>query len=268
MAVRRADLEAVLAFIGGDIMELDSDGLYPIEFLTGLQELVPSGTVVYQEADYRAKRFPVLIASAPDDDDGNDVYWSTGPCPTQAYRERTGDLRAVRTSDVIEPLSYHELPIYREYFRPAQIEHILDLGLPARPGRTRSLLFFREIGEKDFSERDRDILEVLRPHLRRFETHALLRRRLAEALRGSSSNSGGPLITTDDGGGESDVYHALTRREREIVELVAEGKTNAEIAATLWVAPSTVKKHLENVYAKTGIGRRAAIAAGRFAPRT
>jgi len=58
----------------------------------------------------------------------------------------------------------------------------------------------------------------------------------------------------------------LTHREREIVELVAAGKTNAEIAATLWVAPSTVKKHLENVYAKTGIGRRAAVAALQGAP--
>ena len=41
---------------------------------------------------------------------------------------------------------------------------------------------------------------------------------------------------------------------------MAEGKTNAEIASALWVAPSTVKKHLENVYAKTGVGRRAAAA--------
>jgi DNA-binding CsgD family transcriptional regulator len=52
----------------------------------------------------------------------------------------------------------------------------------------------------------------------------------------------------------------LTAREREIVELVAEGRTNAEIAAHLWVAPSTVKKHLENVYEKLGVGRRTAAA--------
>jgi len=52
----------------------------------------------------------------------------------------------------------------------------------------------------------------------------------------------------------------LTAREREIVALVAAGRTNAEIAGALWVAPGTVKKHLENVYVKLGVGSRAAAA--------
>jgi DNA-binding CsgD family transcriptional regulator len=53
----------------------------------------------------------------------------------------------------------------------------------------------------------------------------------------------------------------LTRREREILNLVAEGKTNVEIAEQLWVSPSTVRKHLENVYAKLGVHTRTAAAA-------
>ena len=40
---------------------------------------------------------------------------------------------------------------------------------------------------------------------------------------------------------------SLTAREREILALVAQGKTNAEVAAVLWVAPGTVKKHIENI---------------------
>ena len=52
----------------------------------------------------------------------------------------------------------------------------------------------------------------------------------------------------------------LTAREREILVLVAEGKTNAEIASELWVSPATVKKHLENVYLKLGVSSRAAAA--------
>ena len=50
----------------------------------------------------------------------------------------------------------------------------------------------------------------------------------------------------------------LTRREGEILGWVAHGKTNGEIAAILWVAPSTVRKHLENVYAKLGVHTRTA----------
>jgi DNA-binding CsgD family transcriptional regulator len=48
----------------------------------------------------------------------------------------------------------------------------------------------------------------------------------------------------------------LTKREREVLSWVALGKTNAEVAQILWLAPSTVRKHLENVYAKLGVGTR------------
>ena len=53
----------------------------------------------------------------------------------------------------------------------------------------------------------------------------------------------------------------LTPREREILDLVAEGKTNAEIADHLWVSRGTVRKHLDNVYAKLGVHTRTAAAA-------
>jgi DNA-binding CsgD family transcriptional regulator len=55
----------------------------------------------------------------------------------------------------------------------------------------------------------------------------------------------------------------LTAREREVLAWVARGKTNPEIARLLWLAPSTVRKHLENVYAKLGVSTRTA-AVARF----
>lgn len=53
----------------------------------------------------------------------------------------------------------------------------------------------------------------------------------------------------------------LTDREGEILDLVAAGKTNAEIAETIWIAPGTVRKHLENVYEKLGVSSRTAAVA-------
>jgi DNA-binding CsgD family transcriptional regulator len=53
----------------------------------------------------------------------------------------------------------------------------------------------------------------------------------------------------------------LTAREHEVLALVALGKTNAEIARLLWLAPGTVRKHLENVYAKLGVHTRTAAVA-------
>ncbi len=55
--------------------------------------------------------------------------------------------------------------------------------------------------------------------------------------------------------------NGLTAREREIIELVAEGGTNKEIAAALWISPGTVRRHLENAYAKLGVHTRTAAVA-------
>ena len=54
---------------------------------------------------------------------------------------------------------------------------------------------------------------------------------------------------------------SLTPREREVLALVADGKTNAEIARQLWISPGTVRRHLENVFAKLGVHTRTAAVA-------
>jgi two-component system, NarL family, nitrate/nitrite response regulator NarL len=44
----------------------------------------------------------------------------------------------------------------------------------------------------------------------------------------------------------------LTRREREIMALVAVGKANKEIASHLYISNETVKKHMQNIFQKLG----------------
>ncbi len=53
------------------------------------------------------------------------------------------------------------------------------------------------------------------------------------------------------------VRGVLTPREREIMEHVKQGKTSAEIAASLFIATGTVKRHLDHVYDKLGVRSRA-----------
>jgi DNA-binding NarL/FixJ family response regulator len=48
----------------------------------------------------------------------------------------------------------------------------------------------------------------------------------------------------------------LTRREREILRLVAEGHSNAQLGRMLWVTEQTVKFHLSNIYRKLDVSNR------------
>jgi len=52
--------------------------------------------------------------------------------------------------------------------------------------------------------------------------------------------------------------------ELEVLELVAGGSTNREAAARLFVSEATVKTHLLHIYAKLGVGDRAAAVAEAF----
>lgn len=96
---------------------------------------------------------------------------------------------------------------------------------------------------RDLSDRQRQLAELLHPHLIGAYRGARLRRRLAASLG---------------------AIDRLTAREREVMQCVAEGLSNAEIARVLVVELSTVRKHLEHVFEKLGVrSRTAAVAALR-----
>jgi DNA-binding NarL/FixJ family response regulator len=48
----------------------------------------------------------------------------------------------------------------------------------------------------------------------------------------------------------------LTAREVEVLRLVAQGRSNREIAAELFIAEKTARNHVERVYAKLGVNNR------------
>ena len=54
----------------------------------------------------------------------------------------------------------------------------------------------------------------------------------------------------------SEAPGGLTRRELEILKLVAEGHSNSQLARMLWVTEQTVKFHLSNIYRKLGVSNR------------
>jgi DNA-binding NarL/FixJ family response regulator len=59
--------------------------------------------------------------------------------------------------------------------------------------------------------------------------------------------------------GALDRYESLSEREREIFQLVAEGKTNKEIAGLLFISPSTVETHRAHIMEKLDLHSAAEI---------
>ncbi len=58
----------------------------------------------------------------------------------------------------------------------------------------------------------------------------------------------------------TDPIKALSRREREVYDLVCEGLSNAEIAQRLFITEATVKVHVHHVFDKVGVRSRTALA--------
>jgi ATP/maltotriose-dependent transcriptional regulator MalT len=58
--------------------------------------------------------------------------------------------------------------------------------------------------------------------------------------------------------------YGLSKRELEVLRLVASGRSNREIAATLVISEHTVARHLQNIYSKLGLSSRSAATAFAF----
>jgi DNA-binding CsgD family transcriptional regulator/tetratricopeptide (TPR) repeat protein len=61
-------------------------------------------------------------------------------------------------------------------------------------------------------------------------------------------------------GADSDGVGALSGREREIADLVADGQTNREIAASLYLSEKTVETHMSRIFTKLGVSKRTQVA--------
>jgi len=78
----------------------------------------------------------------------------------------------------------------------------------------------------------------------------------AELVRAVTEAYRAQLEETGEIAASTRVRARLTRRELEILRLVAEGRPNREVAKILWVTDQTIKFHLANTYKKLGVRNR------------
>jgi DNA-binding CsgD family transcriptional regulator len=269
--------------------------------LESLRLLVGSEFAGYCELDRVGRRELALVAVPEAVDGGSDdieVFWRLRhQYPTCVYEDETADFSSRKLSDFITRRELHRREIYADYFRPAGIEYEIGVGISAPMTHTKVFMFGNGGGRGDFTERERTILDLLRPlvTLRYRQTEA---RRRADAAMAALETSDEALVLLDNAGKAEfgtpralrllasngltldDVPRTdplladavrpgvlllserrpfgLTNREREILGLIAEGRTNAEVAIALWISPATVRKHLENAYTKLGVTTRTA----------
>ncbi|HKI83060.1 MAG TPA: alpha/beta fold hydrolase [Candidatus Krumholzibacteria bacterium] len=66
-----------------------------------------------------------------------------------------------------------------------------------------------------------------------------------------------PFLAENDSQAGLTALGDLTTREQELLDLIARGRSNAEISAELQIAPKTVRNHVSNIFSKLGVSHRA-----------
>jgi DNA-binding CsgD family transcriptional regulator len=143
-----------------------------------------------------------------------------------------------RISDLLPAGEFRRTPLYNEYYRAIGIEHVT--AVPIYVDRRLLVSFVLNRAAAQFSDRERELLDIVRPHLANLY-------RLSVAIDRANATPAGGWDTAP-----------LTAREREVLDWVAAGKTNRDIAAILGASPRTVEKHLERIYEKLGVETRTA----------
>jgi DNA-binding CsgD family transcriptional regulator len=146
-----------------------------------------------------------------------------------------------RITDLVPTEEFRRTPLYNEYYQPLRIDDVM--AVPLHVDRRFLVSFVLNRSGTAFSDRDRDLAEVVRPHLANLYRLGVARERTRNL----------PADAPFDRAAAP-----LTPREREVLDWVAAGKTNRDIAAILGASPRTVEKHLERIYEKLGVETRTA----------
>jgi DNA-binding CsgD family transcriptional regulator len=235
--LRAADLEAILSFLE-EAQTIDGPAPFTTELLDLLTETVGCTFATFTEVDQRSRVVHRVVLCSADpwngEEDDDAAWWESPRTLTlNRYRLNHGAKPVIVLSDFFSRGQRTSVDFNPNFEEGVSDEIQIDLD----PTRTW-FACLNVASDRDFGDRERLLLHRLRPHLIGLYRSAELRRRL--------------------GAFDPDATDRLTRRECEVMLWVADGLSNAEIAGVLVVERSTVRKHLENIYEKLGVGSRTA----------
>src|SRR5690349_15342223 len=326
------DLHAALAFVDEAHCFADLES-FRGGILPGLEKLVPCDLVGYNEVDPGGANALVVTHPDPPLEFAGEALSRLAHQHPLIMAQARGDDRTYKISDFLSSREFRALELYEDLYRHLEAEDQIAFGLPGP--MVIGIAMNRD--RRSFSERDRALLELLRPHLS--HAHARLRERarldeliavlergleasetavlalgtdggiaaasgsaldllrayfpgvtgsslpaeISAWLRQAPAQGTAPLVVAGDRGrltvrevasdpprsllvleeertatAEQLRSLGLTRRQSEVLHLVARGAGTERIAAELFISPQTVRKHLEHIYRRLGVHTREA----------
>lgn len=171
-------------------------------------------------------------------------YQYRDPLTPQLQRRRT----AVRVTDVMPQDELMRTELFNDFLCRDGLHWGLNLFAWTDGENIGDLRIWRGQHRDNFSDHELALLELVRPAF----TVALAR---ARAQAGVARPKSTPAPVDPD-----DALARLTRREREVVELVIEGLLDKEIAQRLGISYTTVRTHLDRSFQKLGVSNRSRLA--------
>lgn len=243
------DLEASLSYVRELYARRDPES-FKRHVLATITNLVPSDLTTYNELDLRTSENLWDWEPVPSDfaelTKTFAIHMEDNPCI--AYFRHTGDCGATKISDFLTQRELRDLGYYSEYLRRVGLKHRMSIVIPKPPHSVIALALGRST--RDFSERDRLLLDLLRSHLAQAYDNAATLARIRREPEAPMSAK--PMLLSRESLG----LLGLTDREADILLGIAQGRTNKQIAASLYVSPFTVKTHLQHLYRKLEVENR------------
>lgn len=153
------------------------------------------------------------------------------------------DAITYRDTDIIEEPIRTKTEFYQGFLKPQNISYGCGIIL-IKDGKLLGVInLFREIEMSDFSDKDMNILEILKPHLVNMVCNIRKEERENLSISGKRMD-------------EMIKKYNLSLRETEVLRYINQGYSNVGISEKLVISVSTVKKHIYNIYLKTGVNSR------------
>ncbi|EFC79290.1 LuxR C-terminal-related transcriptional regulator [Parafrankia sp. EUN1f] len=228
----------------------------PSPVLSRMAGMIGCDSASYCRVDHRTQQLVATVVEPATTDlsESSDFAAVLGQHPAfVAHRQRRlRTASSVALTDLADLRSLRNLPIYTDFYRPRETHDQL-LNIVAVGRHQGTLLVFNR-SRRGFSGRARELLDLASPLVCQAVAQRERLSRLTIALRDAQRHA----AVADRAAGR---LAALTPREREVVDQLAEGIGDREIARVLGISPRTVHKHLEQIYRKLGLQSRTAVVA-------